>query len=332
MTIATTASLPVDTLDRFLRPKAVAEGAASGWGESDTVWVPDADEGFVLARVMKEEAGKAVLDLNGAIIDIPAGKMVERSNPSRDDRAEDMAGMTELNEATILHNLRRRYQSNLIYTYSGLFLVAVNPYRDHPIYSEAVMDWYRGVGSRSDRPPHIYATADCAYRMMVETRRNQSILITGESGAGKTENTKRVIQYLAGAAASSSSSTCSLEARILAANPILEAFGNAQTVRNNNSSRFGKFIKIEFGAGGQIVGGHVERYLLEKSRVTCRSEKERSFHVFYQLLRGASPEMKARLGLEGAVNSYKWTRGSNTNVEGVDDVAGFKDLLVKLHG
>lgn len=169
----------------------------------------------------------------------------------RDDRTEDMANMTELNEATVLHNLRRRYQSNLIYTYSGLFLVAVNPWKDLPIYSDAIMSMYRrGPDTNNNTnnntatlPPHIYATADAAYRAMLESRRNQSILITGESGAGKTENTKRVIQYLAGRA-TGSGAVEGLEARLLQANPIMEAFGNAQTVRNNNSSRFVQMIYL----------------------------------------------------------------------------------------
>lgn len=241
-------SLAEDTLERFLRPKAVAEAALTNtWGESDAVWVPDAVEGYVLAKPFKDDPEKAELDISGTIIDLPAGgKGVERSNPSRNDRTEDMASMAELNEATVLHNLRRRYQSNLIYTYSGLFLVAVNPYKNLPIYTGQVMEMYKNVVSSSQtgeascrrvRPPHIFATADEAYRAMLESRRNQSILITGESGAGKTENTKRVIQYLAGIAAGKMDGA-GLEERIILANPIMEAFGNAQTVRNNNSSRF----------------------------------------------------------------------------------------------
>lgn len=236
-------SLSEDTLERFLRPKAVAEAALTNtWGESDAVWVPDGEEGYVLAKPMKDDPGKAELDISGSIIELPDNlKGVERSNPSRNDRTEDMASMAELNEATVLHNLRRRYQSNLIYTYSGLFLVAVNPYKNLPIYTEQVMSMYKDTNpdasGRRSKPPHIFATADEAYRAMLESRRNQSILITGESGAGKTENTKRVIQYLAGIAGKVDGGA-GLEERIILANPIMEAFGNAQTVRNNNSSRF----------------------------------------------------------------------------------------------
>lgn len=236
-------TLEADLVERFLRPKAVAEASkGSAWGQSDTVWVEDVEgtDGFLLVRPLKDDPSRAELEDSGAIISLNLGKgesrRVEKSNPSRNDRTEDMASMTELNEATVLNNLGRRYHSNLIYTYSGLFLVALNPYKTLPIYGESVMAWYEGTGSdREARPPHIFATADQAFKEMLGQRKDQSILITGESGAGKTENTKRVIQYLAGR---SGKAAAGLEARIIQANPIMEAFGNAQTIRNNNSSRF----------------------------------------------------------------------------------------------
>lgn len=230
--------MEAEVYERYLRPKAVAEAAkTSSWGESESVWIPDEQEGFVLGKPVKGEPGKLELELNGAIVDTKDG--VERSNPSRCDRTEDMASMTELNEATVLHNLKRRYASNLIYTHSGLFLVAINPYKQLPIYGDPVIAEYKNH-SESKCPPHIFSTADAALKAMLEGRRNQSILITGESGAGKTENTKRVIQYLAKAASKSATDAgvVSLEERIIQANPIMEAFGNAQTIRNNNSSRF----------------------------------------------------------------------------------------------
>lgn len=161
---------------------------------------------------------------------------------------------------------------------------------------------------RNESDPHIFAVADQAYHQMLEHGENQSILITGESGAGKTENTKKVIQYLATIAATKSTQTVtasaaglseevSLESQILSANPILEAFGNAQTVRNNNSSRFGKFIRLEFSSNGVLAGANIERYLLEKSRVTHQSGKERNFHIFYQLLKGAPKELLGKLDM-----------------------------------
>lgn len=152
-------------------------------------------------------------------------------------------------------------------------------------------------------------------------------LRSGESGAGKTENTKKVIQYLA-ASSNSTGKLGTLENQILQANPVLEAFGNAQTIRNNNSSRFGKFIRIEFGASGQIAGANIERYLLEKSRVTHQSPRERNYHIFYQILKGASPELKQQLLIDGGVSDYRFIKNSNKNIDGVDDVADFKAIRV----
>ncbi|KAF8944759.1 Unconventional myosin-Vc, partial [Entomortierella lignicola] len=140
--------------------------------------------------------------------------------------------------------------------------------------------------------PHIFAVTDAAYHDMLQDRDNQSILITGESGAGKTENTKKVIQYLASIASDKNNKIGKLEQQILQANPILESFGNAQTIRNNNSSRFGKFIRIEFTSAGNIAGGNIERYLFEKSRVTYQTPQERNYHVFYQLMAGAPADVK----------------------------------------
>lgn len=203
--------------------------------------------------------------------------------------------------------------------------MAINPYRQFPIYDESIVAYYKNQ-RRGDRPPHIFAVADNAYRSLIASHHNQSILITGESGAGKTENTKRVIQYLATITSGAHGPT-HLEEQIIRANPILEAFGNAQTVRNHNSSRFGKFIKIEFNHAGSIAGGNIERYLLEKSRVTHRDPKERSFHIFYQFLAGASEDLKESLGISGPAETFQYLKKSNIAVEGTNDKAGFVHLL-----
>merc|ERR1719317_1457380 len=194
---------------------------------------------------------------------------LQKMNPPKYDKQEDMADLTCLNEASVLHNIKERYYSGLIYTYSGLFCVVVNPYKRLPIYTEKIIEIYKGK-KRHEVPPHVFAITDTAYRSMLQDREDQSILCTGESGAGKTENTKKVIQYLAHVAASKPKSSSSshtpstdspsflagkeaelifsgeLEQQLLKANPILEAFGNAKTVKNDNSSRFGKFIRINF--------------------------------------------------------------------------------------
>lgn len=250
---------------------------------------------------------------------------MDKVNPAKFDKANDMAELTHLNEASVVHNLHMRYQSDLIYTYSGLFLVTVNPYCPLPIYSNEYINMYKGR-NREDTKPHIFAVADEAFRSLVEEGENQSILVTGESGAGKTENTKKVIQYLAAVARSESpvksrsSQHSNLSAQILRANPILEAFGNAQTVRNNNSSRFGKFIRIEFNRFGAIMGAFIDWYLLEKSRVVRINQHERNYHIFYQLLRGADRNMKQDFLLDGLdVEDFAYTRDGHDTITGVSD-------------
>lgn len=253
-------------------------------------------------------------------------------NPAKFDKANDMAELTHLNEASVVHNLRIRYQSDLIYTYSGLFLVTVNPYCPLPIYSNDYVNMYKGR-SREDTRPHIFAVADEAFRNLVEEGTNQSILVTGESGAGKTENTKKVIQYLAAVAPAESATGrrgqhTNLSEQILRANPILEAFGNAQTVRNHNSSRFGKFIRIEFNRHGGITGAHINWYLLEKSRVVHINGNERNYHVFYQLLKGADARMKQDFLLDGKnVDDFSYTRNGNDTITGVSDNQEWESLM-----
>lgn len=299
------------------------------------VWLRDPDEAFVKGWIVQD------LDDNALLVQCDDGSQrqvnndsVERVNPTKFDRANDMAELTHLNEASVIHNLRARYQSDLIYTYSGLFLVMVNPYCPLPIYTDESVQMYRGA-NREDTKPHIYAMADCAFRNLVSEGENQSILVTGESGAGKTENTKKVIQYLAAVAASDDPSTKSkgrivsdLSEQILRANPILESFGNAQTLRNNNSSRFGKFIRIEFTRSGRISGAHIDWYLLEKSRVSKVGPKERNYHVFYQLLRGVGETWREELQLGDLnVDDFSYTMGGNGFISGISDRDEWYSLL-----
>lgn len=254
---------------------------------------------------------------------------VDKVNPAKFDKANDMAELTHLNEASVVHNLYTRYQADLIYTYSGLFLVTVNPYCPLPIYTNEYINMYKGR-SREDTKPHIFAMADEAFRNLVEEGQNQSILVTGESGAGKTENTKKVIQYLAAVAhpESTTKTKANLSQQILRANPILEAFGNAQTVRNHNSSRFGKFIRIELSRNGAIAGAFIDWYLLEKSRVVRINPRERNYHIFYQLLKGAGPRMKKEFLLEGlGVEDFQYTRDGNDSIVGVSDRDEWDSLM-----
>lgn len=296
-------------------------------GETKWVWIPDPDKVFVKVELIKEDTIKRP---DGSIETVPKDQ-VYQVNPPQFDRADDIAELTFLNEASVLNNLSSRYSKGEIYTYSGLFLVAVNPYRDLKIYGADTITKYHDK-SREDSKPHIYAVADAAFRKMLETRENQSILITGESGAGKTENTKKAIQYLSAITTPKhdwdDSKKTTTDQKILQTNPVLEAFGNAQTVRNNNSSRFGKFIRIEFAKGGTIIGASIEWYLLEKSRVIFQSSQERNYHIFYMMLRGVSKEMKTTLMLDSTDTSdYTYLSSGASFIEGVNDAQNFRDLM-----
>ncbi|KEY68819.1 hypothetical protein S7711_00687 [Stachybotrys chartarum IBT 7711] len=297
------------------------------------VWLKDPQTAFVKGWVVEDLAPDRILVQcdDGTQREVDP-ESVDKVNPAKFDKANDMAELTHLNEASVVHNLFMRYQADLIYTYSGLFLVTVNPYCPLPIYSNDYVNMYKGR-SREDTKPHIFAMADEAYRNLVEEGRNQSILVTGESGAGKTENTKKVIQYLAAVAQTDPSvrgkaQHSNLSQQILRANPILEAFGNAQTVRNNNSSRFGKFIRIEFNGNGAIVGAFIDWYLLEKSRVVRINTHERNYHIFYQLLKGADSRTKRQLLLEGLdVEDFSYTRDGHDTIVGVSDRDEWNSLM-----
>ena len=242
-------------------------------------------------------------------------------NPPKFEKCEDMANLTFLNDASVFWNLKVRYQAKLIYTYSGLFCIVVNPYKRFPIYTQTVVKMYLGK-RRNEVPPHLWAITETAYRNMLTNGKDQSMLITGESGAGKTENTKKVISYLAMVAASpkkSSAKKVSLEDQIVATNPILESYGNAKTSRNDNSSRFGKFIRIHFTTSGKLCGCDIESYLLEKSRITQQQEVERSYHIFYQLLQPFVPDLKPKCFLTDDIYDYSYVSQGKVTVASIDD-------------
>ncbi|ETE74142.1 Myosin-10, partial [Ophiophagus hannah] len=279
------------------------------WTAKKLVWIPSERHGFEAASIKEERGDEVLVELaeNGKKAVVNKDD-IQKMNPPKFSKVEDMAELTCLNEASVLHNLKDRYYSGLIYTYSGLFCVVINPYKNLPIYSENIIEMYRGK-KRHEMPPHIYAISESAYRCMLQDREDQSILCTGESGAGKTENTKKVIQYLAHVASSHKGRKDhnipgELERQLLQANPILESFGNAKTVKNDNSSRFGKFIRINFDVTGYIVGANIETYLLEKSRAVRQAKDERTFHIFYQLLAGAGEHLKAMLKVVSSVLQF----------------------------
>uniref|UniRef100_A0A7N9B1B1 Myosin heavy chain 11 n=1 Tax=Mastacembelus armatus TaxID=205130 RepID=A0A7N9B1B1_9TELE len=306
--------------------------AQADWAAKKLVWVPSEKHGFEAASVKEEHGEEVLVELadNGKKITVNKDD-IQKMNPPKFSKVEDMAELTCLNEASVLHNLRERYFSGLIYTYSGLFCVVVNPYKMLPIYSEKIIDMYKGK-KRHEVPPHIYSISDNAYRNMMQDREDQSILCTGESGAGKTENTKKVIQYLAVVASShkgkkdSSAVSGELEKQLLQANPILEAFGNAKTIKNDNSSRFGKFIRINFDVTGYIVGANIETYLLEKSRCIRQAKTERAFHIFYYMIAGAKDKLREELLLEPFSN-YRFLSAGHVQIPGQQDDEMYEETM-----
>ncbi|KAK5856139.1 hypothetical protein PBY51_007757 [Eleginops maclovinus] len=296
---------------------------------------------YLKGKLVKREGGKATVETDcGKSLTVKEDDIHPR-NPPKYDKIEDMAMMTHLNEPCVLYNLKERYASWMIYTYSGLFCVVVNPYKWLPVYDAQVVDAYKGK-KRIEAPPHIFSISDNAYQFMHTDRENQSVLITGESGAGKTVNTKRVIQYFATIAAIGSKkpeSTAgkikgSLEDQIIAANPLLEAYGNAKTVRNDNSSRFGKFIRIHFGATGKLASADIETYLLEKSRVTFQLSAERSYHIFYQLMTGHKPDVLETLLITTNPYDYHMISQGEITVKSINDVEEFEatDMAIDILG
>ncbi|MFH4975774.1 hypothetical protein AB6A40_002483 [Gnathostoma spinigerum] len=289
------------------------------------VWIPDAEEGYIEAEV-KSVKGDSVTVVTAHANEITLkNELVQEMNPPKFEKTEDMSNLTFLNDASVLHNLRARYSQMLIYTYSGLFCVVINPYKRLPIYTESVAQMYMGK-RKSEMPPHLFAVSDEAYRNMLLDHENQSMLITGESGAGKTENTKKVIAYFATVGASQGpegqqeeKKKVSLEEQIIQTNPVLEAFGNAKTVRNNNSSRFGKFIRIHFSKRGKVASCDIEHYLLEKSRVIRQAPGERCYHIFYQLYSGYVPKLKKELLLDRPLKEYWFVAQAELQIEGVND-------------
>ncbi|XP_026017231.1 myosin heavy chain, fast skeletal muscle-like [Astatotilapia calliptera] len=324
-------------------------------------FVTDPGEMYVKGKLVKKEGGKATVETDaGKTVTVKEDEIHPR-NPPKFDKMEDMAMMTHLNEPSVLFNLKERYASWMIYTYSGLFCIVVNPYKWLPVYDATCVAGYRGK-KRIEAPPHIFSISDNAYQAMLTDRENQSVLITGESGAGKTVNTKRVIQYFATIAAFGAKKAepaagkiqvdslfCvkvfvtekenqfwkisshkhniflqgSLEDQIVAANPLLEAYGNAKTVRNDNSSRFGKFIRIHFGTSGKLASADIETYLLEKSRVTFQLSAERSYHIFYQLMTGHKPELLEALLITTNPYDYPMISQGEITVKSIDDVEEF---------
>ncbi|XP_040896238.1 unconventional myosin-Vb [Toxotes jaculatrix] len=291
-----------------------------------SVWIPDPDAVWVSAQLLQDYSpGEKHLRLqlsNGKEVHYPVGSpsdLPPLGNPDILEGENDLTALSFLHEPAVLHNLRVRFLDySSIYTYCGIVLVAINPYDQLPIYGEEVIDAYSGQ-DMADMEPHIFSVAEEAYRTMTREEKNQSIIISGESGSGKTVSAKFTMRYFAvvGGAAQQTS----VEERVLASNPIMESIGNAKTTRNDNSSRFGKYIEIGFGRKGDITGANMRTYLLEKSRVVFQASAERNYHIFYQLCASRElPEMRS-LKLDAPEHFRYTNQGGEMQIPGTDDLA-----------
>lgn len=299
--------------------------AAELYAQYNRVWIPDPEEVWRSAEIAQDyRVGDRVLRLvleDGTELDYPAGPgpLPPLRNPDVLVGENDLTALSYLHEPAVLHNLRVRFaEARLIYTYSGIILVAMNPYKQLPIYGDAIIHAYSGQ-NMGDMDPHIFAVAEEAYKQMARNNRNQSIIVSGESGAGKTVSARYAMRYFA--TVSRSSSNAQVEDRVLASNPITEAVGNAKTTRNDNSSRFGKYTEISFDERNQIIGANMRTYLLEKSRVVFQSENERNYHIFYQLCASAHRSEFRHLKLGPAEEFTYTSMGGSAVIEGVDDGA-----------
>lgn len=314
---------------------AVKEGAE--------LWIPDEQHGWLAGTVTK------AIDANSfEFVDLQSAKRTfkftgkgnapcVRNTTLKEDRLDDLVRLSYLNQPTVMNTIRTRYMEDVIYTYSGLVLVSVNPYRDLGLYTEALMDTYSsGTKALGDLAPHVFAVASSALHSLRATRRSQSIIVSGESGAGKTENARHIMRYFTKAAKSGAAKTAAhrdgIEEAVLATSPVLEAFGNAKTIRNDNSSRFGKYMQVLFDEYGGIVGAEIQTYLLEKTRVISQAKNERNFHVFYCLCAAAQSNNQALQGMNiKSWRDYHYTKqGDCGTIPRFNDTEEFEVLRASM--
>ncbi|EEP77864.1 myosin-5 [Uncinocarpus reesii 1704] len=253
-------------------------------------------------------------------------KAVFESSKKKEIGVSDLTLLSKVSNEAINENLKKRFEHGEIYTYIGHVLVSVNPFRDLGIYTDQVLESYRGK-NRLEVPPHVFAVAEAGYYNMKAYKENQCVIISGESGAGKTEAAKRLMQYIANVSGGTDSSIQHTKQMVLATNPLLESFGNAKTLRNNNSSRFGKYLELQFNSVGEPVGATITNYLLEKSRVVGQIKNERNFHIFYQFTKAAPQSYRDAFGIQQPQSYVYTSRSQCLDVAGIDDAADFNDTL-----
>ncbi|EJD53431.1 myosin 5 [Auricularia subglabra TFB-10046 SS5] len=321
---------------------------AEVFAKGTRVWFQDKDIGWISAEVTSnrvngdqvkltfvDERGKEIqLDTTVQAIRASDDSLPPLRNPPLLETADDLATLSHLNEPSVLHTIRNRYAQHSIYTYSGIVLIAVNPFQRVTLYGPEIIQAYSGR-RKGELEPHLFAIAEDAYTRMQKDGEGQTIIVSGESGAGKTESAKLIMRYLASVnpegkkakLKNSVDDSSEVERQILATNPILEAFGNAKTTRNDNSSRFGKYIQILFDSNTEIVGARIRTYLLERSRLVYQPETERNYHIFYQLCAGAPLKERKDLGLDTDINKFFYLKQggpSSTPIPNVDDAEEFR--------
>ncbi|KFQ49369.1 Unconventional myosin-If, partial [Nestor notabilis] len=248
-----------------------------------------------------------------------------QSHNVKQSGVDDMVLLSKISEEAIVENLKKRFMDDYIFTYIGPVLISVNPFKQMPYFTEREVEMYQGA-AQYENPPHIYALTDNMYRNMLIDGENQCVIISGESGAGKTVAAKYIMGYIS-KVSGGGEKVQHVKEIILQSNPLLEAFGNAKTVRNNNSSRFGKYFEIQFSRGGEPDGGKISNFLLEKSRVVSQNECERNFHIYYQLIEGASQEQRQNLGIMSPDYYYYLNQSDTYQVEGTDDRSDFHETM-----
>ncbi|KAH8117159.1 myosin 5 [Phellopilus nigrolimitatus] len=321
------------------------------YSKGTRVWFSDKELGWISAEVSQvskgdsdaiklifvDERGKEVtIDTSGKDIKDGKSNLPPLRNPPLLETADDLATLSHLNEPSVLHTIRNRYAQHSIYTYSGIVLIAVNPFQRVTLYGPEIIQAYSGR-RKGELEPHLFAIAEDAYTRMSKEGQGQTIIVSGESGAGKTESAKLIMRFLASVnppnftgksrTKASIEESSEVERQILATNPILEAFGNAKTTRNDNSSRFGKYIQILFDGKQDIVGARIRTYLLERSRLAYQPETERNYHIFYQLCAGTPLKERKDLGLDTDISKFCYLRQggpASTPIPGVDDAEDFR--------
>eukprot|EP00002_Diphylleia_rotans_P032740 TRINITY_DN6904_c0_g1_i2.p1 TRINITY_DN6904_c0_g1~~TRINITY_DN6904_c0_g1_i2.p1 ORF type:complete len:1057 (-),score=205.47 TRINITY_DN6904_c0_g1_i2:1190-4360(-) len=296
--------------------------------EGTRLWIADPEQSFVEAEVLRQQGDGSLVVRNlatGNELVMKSFQDLHFSNPDVEGGYDDMTNLNHLHEAAILHNLLSRFRSDIVYTYSGRTCISVNPFKWLNLYDDDMIAKYQNADF-GRLPPHVFAMAEMAYRDMKKTLKSQSILVSGESGAGKTEATKLLLKYIATVA--HGDGAVSITEQVLQSNPLLESFGNSKTLRNDNSSRFGKFIELQFDNQGIIIGAKTRTYLLEKSRVVYVSKGERNYHIFYQLLAGADAKMRQDLQLLSGPQDYLYLNQSPCfDLPGVSDAQDFAITL-----